>query len=79
VKIIYVKSLLAGVASLPVASILYFYIYYVLWIRPTLPKVPPGASIGVDIRVFIEQPFFWLILLLAFAMAFYWEFRRASR
>lgn len=75
---IYVKSLLAGVAALFVASVLYFYIYYVLWIRPTSPKVPPGTSIGVDIRVFIEQPFFWLILLLAFSMACYWEFRRAS-
>lgn len=76
---IYLKSLFAGVAALLVALVLYFHIYDVFWIRPTLPKIPPGTSIGMDIRIFIERPLFWLILLLAFAIAFYWEFRRASR
>jgi hypothetical protein len=74
---IYVKSVLAGVAALFVASVLYFYIYYAFLIRPTLPKVPPGTGVGWDVRVF-DLPFFSLIALLAFAIGFYWEFRRAS-
>jgi hypothetical protein len=74
---IYVKSVLAGVAALFIASVLYFYLYYVLLIRPTLPKVPPGTSVGIDIRVF-NLPLLCLIALLAFATGFYWEFRRAS-
>ncbi|PYT22127.1 MAG: hypothetical protein DMG57_36345 [Acidobacteria bacterium] len=74
---IYVKSVLAGVAALVVASVLYIYIYYAFFIRPELPKVPPGTAVGLDVRVF-NLPFFSLIALLAFAIGFYWEFRRAS-
>ena len=71
---IYLKSLSAGVAALVVALILFFYLYGVFFI----PKAPPGTTVAWDVRIF-EQPFFWLVLLLAFAIAFYWEFRRASR
>ena len=75
---VYVKSLLAGIAALLVASVLYFYIYYAVLIRPTLPKVPPGTTVGLDIHIF-ELRLFWLIALFSFAMGFYWEFRRAAR
>ena len=74
----YVKSLLAGVAALAallVALILCFSIYVGLF----GPKTPPGTTVGWDVDIYLKQPFFWLILLLAFATAFYWEFRRASR
>jgi hypothetical protein len=64
---IYVKSILAGVAALFIASVLYFYLYYALLIRSTLPKVPPGSSVGIDIRVF-NLPLLCLIALLAFAL-----------
>jgi hypothetical protein len=76
--VVYVKSVVAGVAALFVASVLYFYIYYAVVIRPRLPKLPPGTGVGLDVRVF-DLPFFGLIALLAFAIGFYWEFRRASR
>ena len=76
-SMIYLKSVLAGVGALLVASVLYFYIYYVVLIRPTLPKMPPGAGVGFDVRVF-DLPFFSLVALFAFAIGFYWEFRRAS-
>ena len=75
---VYVKSVLAGVAALLVASVLYFYLYYAFLIRPTLPKVPPGTAIGLDVRIF-KLRLFWLIALLSFAIGFYWEFRRAAR
>jgi hypothetical protein len=74
---VYVKSILAGVGALLVASVLYFYIYYVLLIRPELQKMPPGTGVGLDVRIF-DLPLFSLIALLAFAIGFYWEFRSAS-
>jgi hypothetical protein len=70
----YVKSLLAGIAALAVASILYFCFLAVSLFR----EAPPGTVVGVDVQSFLKQPFFWLILVLTFAIGFYWEFRRAS-
>jgi hypothetical protein len=75
--VIYVKSVLAGIAALLIVAVLYFYIYYAFVIRPRLPKEFDGM-VGLDVRIFLG-PFFWLIALLAFAIGFYWEFRRASR
>ena len=75
---LYVKSLLAGIAALLIAAVLYFSIYYAVLIRPTLPKVPPGTTVGLDIQIF-KLRLFWLIALLSFAIGFYWEFRRAAR
>jgi hypothetical protein len=41
---------------------------------------PPGAEVSFDLRSFINhEPSFWLIAFLAFALGFYWEFRRAAR
>ena len=74
---VYFKSVLAGVAALLVASVLYFYIYYVVLIRPGLQKLPPGTGVGLDVRVF-DLPLFCVIAAIAFAIGFYWEFRRAS-
>jgi hypothetical protein len=76
-NVIFVKSVLAGVGALFIAAVLYFYIYYASVIRPRLPKELHGM-VGLDVRIFLG-PFFWVIALLAFAIAFYWEFRRASR
>ena len=75
---LYVKSVLAGIGGLIVASILYSCIYFALVIRPRLPQVPPGMSIGVDARVVFGRFWFWLVALLAFAGGFYWEFRRTK-
>ncbi len=75
---VYVKSLFAGIAALVIVSVLYFYLCYVLLIRPTLPKLPPGETVGLDVRIF-HLRLFSLIALLSFAIGFYWEFRRAAR
>ena len=74
---VYAKSVLAGIIALVVASVLYVYLFFALWVRPRLPKVRPGV-VGVDARLIFGRPFFWLVALLSFAVAFYWEFRRAS-
>jgi len=49
----YVKSVLAGVAALFIASVLYFYIY-AFWV---LPKAPPGTLVGVDVRTVFATAF----------------------
>ena len=38
-----------------------------------------GAEVSLDLRSIINhEPSFWLVAFLAFALGFYWEFRRAS-
>jgi hypothetical protein len=74
-NMINVKSLLAGIAAMVAALILYFGVLVVSVFR----EAPPGTVVGWDVPSFTRQPFFWLIPLLDFATAFYWEFRRASR
>ena len=74
---LYVKCVFAGVGALIVTSILYMYGYYFFAIRPTLQKMPPGASVGIDIRVFFGT-LFWVIAIVAFAAGFYWTFRRTT-
>jgi hypothetical protein len=75
--VIYVKSVLAGVAALLVAVVLYVYVYAFL-VLPRLSKAPPGMGVVVGVRTVFGLPFFLLVALFAFALAFYWEFRRAS-
>jgi hypothetical protein len=58
--------------------VLYVYVYYLLWVRPRLPKVPPGTGVGLDVRVFLG-PVFWLIGLIGFATGFLWRYRGAAR
>ena len=38
---------------------------------------PPGAEVAFDLRALVNGPFSWLIAVAAFALGFYWEFRRA--
>jgi hypothetical protein len=72
-----VKCVFAGVGALIVTSILYIYGCYFFAIRPTLPKVPPGTSVGIDVRAFLG-PLFWVLATIAFAAGFYSMFRRAT-
>jgi hypothetical protein len=74
---LYVKCVFAGVGALIVTSILYVFGLYFFAIRPTLPSVPPGTGVGIDIRSFFG-PLFRVIAIVAFAAGFYWTFRRAT-
>jgi hypothetical protein len=78
---IYIKSLLIGVVALFATMIVYLVILIaVLLRRYPPPPLPPGAEVSFDLRSFINHSTsFWLVALLAFALGFYWEFRRASR
>jgi hypothetical protein len=75
---LYLECVVTGVAALFVTSILYMYGYFTFVVRPTLPKMPPGAAVGVDVRVFFARPLYWLIAVVAFAAGCYWMFRRAT-
>ena len=75
---IYIKSVLVGVVTLFSAAIVYFVILIAVLMRRYPP--PPGAEVSLDLRSIINrEPSFWLVAFLAFAIGFYWEFRRASR
>ena len=78
---IYVKSVLIAVLALCSATIVYLVILIAVLVRRyPLPPAPPGGHISLDLRSIItHEPSFWLVAVLAFAIGFYWEFRRASR
>ena len=72
---VYVKSLLAGLAALIIATVLspfvmgiYLYVVY---------KPAANEGIGRDPISFAKQPLYWLIAALIFWAGFIWEFRRS--
>ena len=74
---IYVKSLVVGIAAVVIATILspflmglYLYIAY---------KPKENEAIGWDPISFTKRPVAWLIIALIFVAGFVWEFRRAAK
>jgi hypothetical protein len=74
---VYIKSVLVGIVALFATTIVYVVILISLLLRIHPP--PPGAEVGFDLLSILDRPSFWLVMLLAFVLGFYWEFRRASR
>ena len=71
---IYIKSIVVGLAALFAATS----VYLVIWISVLNPP-PEGVEVGIDFRSIINRtPSFWIVAVLAFALGFYWEYRRAS-
>ena len=70
---IYLKSVLMGVAAL-VASLILFVAISVL---PVLAGWRNSGSGGFGFAIDIG-PIFWIVAALIFAAGFWWEFRRAS-
>lgn len=68
----YVKSILVGVLAVLVASIVSLIIFAIVINRNS----PPGYSVGIDPTGLVKAPYFWILVLLAFAIGFYWQFRR---
>ena len=71
---IYLKSVLMGVAAL-VASLILFVAISVL---PVLAQWRNSGSGGFGFAVDMG-PIFWIVAALIFAAGFWWEFRRASQ
>ena len=73
---IYVKSILAGMAAFILCAILAVVLSSIVlnW------GAPSGTVIGIDpIGILRSRWGYQLLSLLAFGLGFYWEFRRASK
>lgn len=73
---VYFKSLLVGLATLIITSLLSPFImsiYVFVVYKPT-----GDAGIGWDPVSFAKRPLSWLIALVIFLTGFMWEFRRAN-
>jgi hypothetical protein len=74
---IYIKSTLVGIATLFVATIAYIICAAYLDLRNF--TLPPGTvEVSFMVGSIFYRPSYWLIGLGAFALGFYWEFRRVS-
>ena len=77
---IYVKSILAGLAASVLSAILYFVGFSIYAIFYTALHSEIGGEIGWDlVSIFKSSLIPRLVTLAAFILGFYWEFRRASR
>jgi hypothetical protein len=74
----YIKSTLVGLLTLFIATIGYVVIFPIAFLR-MYPPPPAVAHVGFDLRVFFNNPLYWLIALAAFGVGFCWKFRRAKR
>jgi len=79
VRMIYVKSLVMGLAAAVAALILSPFailLYFVARYRPT-----GDEAIGWDPVSLLQRPPIWLVILISamFIVGFVWEFRRAAK
>ena len=72
---IYIKSVLVGTVTLVVATVAYIICAAYLALRNVTP--PPGGEVAFMVGSIFYRPSYWLIALAAFALGFYWEWRRA--
>ena len=70
----YIKSALAGFGCWFFTSIVYIASLSYILLRRYQP--PPGVEVGIDLSSLISRPSYWLIAIAAFALGFYWQFRR---
>jgi hypothetical protein len=73
---IYIKSVLVGIVTLFVATVVYVVCAMLVFMSEYQP--PPGGMIALSLPALLTRPLFLLIALAAFALGFYWEFRRLS-
>lgn len=71
---IYLKSTIAGMASLFLAAVV---IYIVALVAIAVTFRSEGSDLPIW-RVHTESPAFWLLATVIFALGFLWEFKRLS-
>jgi hypothetical protein len=72
----YIKSTLVGMVTFVIVTIAYGICAIYLAMRHFTP--PPGVEVGFDLRrAIFASSLYWIIAIAAFALGFYWEFRRA--
>ncbi len=76
---VYIKSTVVGIAAVFLFAVIWL-IVFSMWANRCLP---PDTHIGIDVvsvaKSLAKQSKPQVIMLLVFAAAFYWEFRRASK
>lgn len=73
---IYLKSAVAGTVA-AIGSAVIICIVVVITLIGISGRAEDGTSYGWDPVVFARTPLAWVILLLAFAVGFYWQFHRS--
>src|SRR2546427_13116434 len=74
-SVIYIKSTVVGMVTLLLATIVYIIFAGYLALRNSAP--PPGTEVSFAVGSILNRPSYWVIGLAAFALGFYWKFRRA--
>jgi hypothetical protein len=72
----FLKSTFVGIVTFLLATIAYVFIATAVFLRRH--PIPPGEEVGFDLRSLIANPLYWLIAIAAFALGFYWQFRRTK-
>jgi len=74
-RMVYLKSTLVGIVIFFIATVGYIIGAAYLAIRNITP--PPGAEVSFVVGSIFSRSSYWLAAIAAFALGFYWEFRRA--
>ena len=72
---IYLKSILMGMAALIVSLIL----YVAMSVLPLVAQWRDSGSGGIGIVSATIGPVFWIVAALIFAAGFWWQFRRGGQ
>jgi hypothetical protein len=75
---IYVKSLLAGIAAMVAAALV---VPFVATLVPTIKYGPTGVTWNAfnPLQALVQWPFAWFLATIIFGASFYWEFQDVSR
>ena len=72
---IYLKSVLTGVAAVIMALIL----FVAISLLPSFLQLQDAGSGGIGVAFVTFGPIFWMVAALSFAGGFWWQFRRSSK
>ena len=72
----FLKSMFVGIVTFLIATIAYVPIAIAVHLR-SHPMPPGPVEVGFDLRWLVINPLYWLIAIAAFAVGFYWSFRRS--
>jgi hypothetical protein len=76
---LYVKSILAGLVTLFLSALLFIAIQLFRLLRIAREEMGmTGGEVGIDVISLFKSPRSWIVALIAFAVGFWWQFRRAS-
>jgi hypothetical protein len=70
----FLKSTFIGMVASLIATIAYVFVATAVFLR-RYPQ-PEGVVVGFDLRSLITNPMCWIIAIAAFALGFYWRFRK---